>query len=402
MNTRVLFIVNNPAFFLSHRRNVARAVAENGWSVHVATPPGDGSAEIQAEGFIWHPIPLSRSGWNPLAELRTLFALVRLLQGLRPSLIHTVTIKPVLYTGLLAPLLRTPAIVHQVSGLGTVFIGTGVKAHLRRTLVMIAYRMAFRHPRSRVILENSDDGAVLAPALRPEQPTVIHGAGVDPGDFPPTSEPDGVPIVMLASRMLRTKGVGEFVEAARHLDSSGTQARFVLVGSPDVGNPDSLSAAELQAWSEEGPIEWWGYRSDMSKILSQASIVCLPSYREGLPRVLLEAAAAQRAIITTDVPGCREVAADGSTSLLVPPRDATSLANAIKRLLDDPHLRHVTARAGRERFLAEFTSEKVVAETIEVYLDLMTEGGQGRADRRRSRHDENRHQDLTADSRGRG
>jgi glycosyltransferase involved in cell wall biosynthesis len=371
MSRRLLFVVNDAGFFLSHRLNIARAVRDIGWEVHVATPPGPAVPCVTAEGFHHHALPLSRSGSNPLAELRSLWTLFRLFRRIRPTLVHAVTIKPVLYSGFVAPWARVPALVQAVSGLGHVFTASGRLAVLRRALIMGAYRFAFRHANSRVILQNQDDREALRQALRAGQAALIPGAGVDPTEFAPRPEPEGEPRVVLASRMLWAKGVGEFVEAARRLRERGVSARFVLVGDPDPGNPAAVPESQLVAWSDSGVVEWWGRREDMPEVFAQAHVVCLPSYREGLPKVLLEAAAAGRAIVTTNVPGCREIVHDGDNGLLVPPRDPAALADALGKLLGNPDLRARMGARGRERVLARFTNEHVIGMTLEVYRELL-------------------------------
>ncbi|SMC26500.1 Glycosyltransferase involved in cell wall bisynthesis [Desulfacinum hydrothermale DSM 13146] len=375
MYRRLLFVVNDAGFFLSHRLNIARAALEDGWEVHVATADGPAVTRVQAEGFWHHTVALSRSGANPMAELRTLWALFRLFRRLRPTLVHAVTIKPVVYSGLLAPWAGVPALVQAISGLGHVFIAEGRLAALRRKMIAAAYRLAFRHPNSRVIFQNPDDLAALGQAIRDGQAVLIPGAGVDPEKFAPRPEPPGEPLVVLASRMLWAKGVGEFVEAARRLQERGVSARFALVGDSDPGNPAAVPDDRLRAWAASGVVEWWGRREDMPSVFAKAHVVCLPSYREGLPKVLLEAASCGRAIIATDVPGCREIVRDGHNGLLVPPRDPEALAGAIERALKDRDLRERMGARGREMVLSGFTSAQVVEKTLAVYCELLNRAG---------------------------
>lgn len=376
MTRRILFVVNDTGFFLSHRLNIARAAREAGWAVHVATPLGPAVERVEGEGFMHHALPLSRSGTNPLVELRTLSALFRLFRRLRPTLVHAVTIKPVLYSGLLAPWAGVPALVQAVSGLGHVFIAEGGLAALRRALVVAAYRVAFRHPRSRVIFQNPNDQEALRHALRPKKAVLIPGAGVDPDEFAPRPEPVGEPLVVLASRMLWAKGVGEFVEAAARLRERGISARFALVGDSDPSNPAAVPERQLRDWADSGVVEWWGRREDMPEVLGRAAVVCLPTfYGEGIPKVLIEAAAAGRAIVATDWPGCREIVRDGDNGLLVRPRDGEALAEALEALLTDPQRRARMGVRGRERVLAGFTSAQVVERTLAVYRELLERGG---------------------------
>ncbi len=367
---KLLFVINNPDFFLSHRLPIAEAAREAGFTVEIAAPERPSAETIRRLGFRFHPVPLTRSSAAPLAEARALLALVRLFRRERPDLVHLVTIKPVLYGGLAARIAKVPRVVGALSGLGYVFIARGLKASVRRRLVEVAYRVAFGHGDTRVIFQNPDDRAqFLARRLLDAEDTVlIRGSGVDLAQFIATPEPEATaPVVLFASRLLLDKGVGEFAEASRILRARGIEARFVLAGELDPGNPTSLTKGQLDGWISEGLVEWWGHRTDMPQVFAQAHIVCLPSYREGLPKVLIEAAAAGRAIVTSDVPGCREVVAHGDNGLLVPPRDARRLAEAIERLLVDPELRRRMGRRGRKRAEDEFSITTVIAQTLALY-----------------------------------
>lgn len=367
---KLLFVLNDTGFFLSHRLNIARAAQKAGWDVLIATPNSSENSQLHDEGFTHVPIPLSRRGNNPIAELRTIIFLYFLFQKIRPQLIHAVTIKPVLYCGLISPFTQVGALVLAISGLGHVFISKGIIAGLRLKVVRLIYRFAFRHPRLKVIFQNNDDMKTLDYALKDEQSVLIPGSGVDPAEFNPTPICDEIPKIVLASRMLWTKGVGEFVEAARLLRKKSVQSRFILIGDPDPGNPKSISEKQLLRWVDSGDIEWWGRRDDIADIFYSAYAVCLPSYREGLPKVLIEAAAAGKAIITNDVPGCRDIVQNGDNGLLVAPNDSAKLAEAIEKLLDDPELCEKMGRRGREIFMERFTMEQVVNAHLSVYNSL--------------------------------
>ena len=374
---RLLFTVNDAGFFLSHRLPIARAAAAAGYEVHVATAPGPGVARVQDEGLTHHAVPLSRRGLNPLAELRALWSLTRLYRRLRPDLIHHVTIKPVLLGGVAARLAGAPAVISAVSGLGYVFITRGWRAAVLRGAIKTGYRLALKRPGARVIFQNPDDRRKFLDQSLVERDAevLIKGSGVDTARFAPSPEPDGPPLVVLPARMLRDKGVGEFVEAARTLRGEGVQARFALVGDSDPGNPTAIPEARLRAWQDDGIVEWWGHRADMPAVLAQAHIVCLPSYREGLPKSLIEAAACARAIVSCDVPGCREIARRDENALLVPPRRAAALAEALRRLIGDADLRRRLGARGRALAEAEFSLERVIAQTLALYTALLRETG---------------------------
>lgn len=368
---RLLFIVNDAAFFLSHRLNIAKAARAQGWDVCVAVPPGAESHRIRAEGFVYHPISLSRRGVYPWEEVRSLVNLWRLIRRVRPDVVHAVAIKPVLYSGIVAPMARVPALVLAVSGLGHVFAARGTLAGFRRALVKAAYRVAFRHRNSRVIFQNPDDRAELSCALRMEQAVLIPGAGVNTREFRPFEEQAGRPLVLFASRLLWAKGVADFVEAARLLRARGADARFVLVGLPDPSSAASVPEEILEGWGTEGVIERWGKCADMPGIFRQSAIVCLPSfYGEGIPKVLIEAAACGRPIVTSDWPGCREIVCHEENGLLSPPQNPVRLASALERLLGDSELRRRMGEKGRQMVLERFTEEHVVDATLTLYKEL--------------------------------
>lgn len=375
---RVLIVVNNPAFFLSHRLPIALAARGAGWDVHVATAPepADAVARIEGQTLYHHPIPVSRSGTQPLFELKTLQALYQLYRRLRPDLLHHVTIKPVVYGGLVARMARCPAVVSAISGLGYVFAGESLRHKALRAVATRLYRGALRHPSSRVIFQNVYDQRTLEDLgiTNQAKAVMIRGSGVRLDQFSTSAEPEGTPVVVLPARMLRDKGVVEFAEAARALKSRGIEARFVLAGDLDPGNPAALARETLDDWVAEGIVEWWGYCTDMPTTLKQSHLVVLPSfYGEGLPKALIEAAASGRAIVTTDHPGCRDAVADGDNGLLVPPRDSNALAEAICTLLEDPERRRAMGQRGRERAEAEFSVDEVVRQHLQVYEALLNE-----------------------------
>lgn len=370
---RLLYVVNNPAFFLSHRLPLAMAAKEAGFDVHVATMAGPSASQIVAHGLSHHVIPMTRSGKNPVQELHTLFALWRLFRRLRPGLVHAVTIKPVLYGGIAARLAGVPAYVAAVSGLGFVFTRSTQGFDFVRRSAVILYRLALGHPNSRVIFQNANDCEVLSRAgvIRPPQVVMVRGSGVDLDRFRATPEPKGAPVAIMVSRLLRDKGVCEFVAAARASAGCASGLRWVLVGSPDPGNPASISDAEFKLWEREGLVECMGEQTDIASLYAYAHIAVLPSYREGLPKSLIEAAACARAVVTTDVPGCRDAIEPDATGLLVPARDSAALAAAVQRLADDPDLRRRFGAAGRELAEREFDIRKVVQAHLDVYQALI-------------------------------
>ncbi len=342
-----------------------------GWEVHIAAPLDAAIfARLAGEGFVMHPIPLERSGINPLAELRLLLALWRLLRRLAPQLVHAVSMKPVIWGGIAARLARVPGLVLAITGLGSLFSRDTLKGSLVRFAILRLYGLALHHRHSCTIFQNPDDLALFRQQhlVRPGAWRMIKGCGVDMAAFAARPEPPGLPVVMFPGRLLGDKGVHEFVAAARLLKQQGVAARFVLVGRRDPENPSDIGAAALDAWQAEGSVEYWGFSTDMAATLAQANLIVFPSfYREGLPRGLIEAAATGRAIVTTDMPGCRDVVRHEENGLLVPPRDAAATAAAMRRLIEDAGFRQALGRRGREIAEAEFSVEHFVAESLKAY-----------------------------------
>jgi glycosyltransferase involved in cell wall biosynthesis len=371
---RLLYLMNEALFFTTHRMPVARAARDAGFEVHVAAPYMAGAVEtIRANGFRYHDVPLDRGSLRPLAELELLRAFHALIRELRPDLLHAVAMKPVLYGGLLARLARVPAVVHAITGLGYLFLRQSLGAKITRGLVTRLYRYALGHPNVRAIFQNPDDlGLFLEGRLvDPARAVTIKGCGVDLAEFRPGPEREGPVTVMFPARLIGDKGVREFVEAAEIIGREGAPARFVLVGRNDPQNPTNVPEAEIRDWERRGIVEWWGFRDDMAATLGQAHVVAMPSYREGLPRVLIEAAACGRPIVSADVPGCREIVREGENGLLVPARDGRALAAAIRRLIDDGGLRRRLGERGRAIAEAEFSVEHLVAAHMALYRALL-------------------------------
>lgn len=369
---RLLFVITEDWYFCSHRLGLAVAARRAGYEVAVACRVAQHGHEIREHGVELFSWPVSRRSRHPLRELGALLRLIRLYRLWRPDVVHLVALKPVLYGGIAARIARIPATVNALAGMGFLFIAQGRKARLARSLVEGAFRLLFRSPGSRVILQNQDDSDLLVQSgvVEARRVVLIRGSGVDTGRFRPGPEPPPPAVVVLASRMLWDKGVGEFVAAAAKLRQAGCTARFVLVGDTDPENPAAVPQAQLACWRDTGVVEWWGRQDDMAGVFAQAHIVCLPSYREGLPKVLLEGAACGLPLVATDVPGCREIVRDGQTGFLVPARNADGLAAALRRLIDDAGLRRRFGAAGRAVVEAEFTLERVAAQTVRLYDEL--------------------------------
>jgi glycosyltransferase involved in cell wall biosynthesis len=371
---RLLFVVTEDWYFVSHRLPLAAAALRTGYHVAVATRVKDHASPIVDAGV--ELIELKRwrrSSLNPLLEVAAVAEFAGVVRRWRPDIVHLVALKPVLYGGLVSRLCAVPVRVNALAGLGFVFVPGRTLARVLRPLVKLAFRWTLGGDRAVTIVQNHDDRDLLVREGLADAAHIrlIRGSGVDLRRFEANELPGGRPIVLLMSRMLFDKGVAEFVDAARLARERGADARFVLVGDPDPENPAAIPPETLKRWSDSGAVEWWGHRNDAPAVLAQARIVVLPSYREGLPKVLLEAAASGRPMIATDVPGCREVVEHGVTGLLVPARDAGRLAQAMSSLLADVERSRRMGRAARLRAEQEFGVEVVAARTLDVYRETL-------------------------------
>ncbi|MEO7775019.1 MAG: glycosyltransferase family 4 protein, partial [Steroidobacteraceae bacterium] len=329
---RLAIVTNVDWYFWSHRLPIALAARNAGYEVVVVAGEERGyGPRIRAQGLRFLPIPIVRGSTQPLQELRTLRALVAIYRQERPALVHHVAVKAVLYGSLAARLTRVPAVINALAGQGYLASGRGASG-LAGFAAAAAYRMAFSGRNTRAIFQNPEDLASFVDRglVTADRASLIRGSGVDTTLFAPSPEPDGVPVLLYAGRLLWSKGIGELVDATRLIRAQGDYVRLVLVGVPDTQNPDAVPVAALQEWQREGILEWWGARDDMPAVFRSANLVALPSdYGEGVPKVLIEAAASGRAIVTTDTPGCREIVRNGINGTLVPPRNVPCLAAAI-------------------------------------------------------------------------
>jgi glycosyltransferase involved in cell wall biosynthesis len=371
--TRVLLVANTDWYLYNYRLSLAKTLRDRGFEVGLVSPPGQYTTQFKANGFPWFPWHLGRRTLAPWNEIPAMRKLARIYRQEKPDLVHHHTIKPVIYGSFVSHALGVKSVVNSITGRGYIFSSQDPKAALLRPAARYLYRLAFRHPNLAAIFENEPDRQyfIQQKLLPAERAWVIGGVGVDTELFTPSPEPSGQPVVLLASRMLWDKGIDLLVEAVRILRQA-TPVRVVLVGEPDPGNPASIDQEQLKNWSSEGLVEWWGWQVDMNQVYRQCHIVVLPTrYGEGVPTVLLEAAACGRPIIATDVPGCKDITIDGYNGLLVPPGDPKALANAINKLICDADLRGRMGRAGRQLVLQMFTVSLVNTDTFAVYQAVL-------------------------------
>jgi glycosyltransferase involved in cell wall biosynthesis len=337
--------------------------------VHVATPPSKCGASLQSYGITHHMLALDRSGINPLRELRSFLRIRQIYDEVRPDLVHLIGPKSVMYGGLLARWQAIPAMICLIPGMGYIHLLGGLKGRIVRAMGHAGYRLGLLHPNKRVIFQNPEDRQLFLDRhlCSASEATLILGSGVDPQNWPAIKEPEGKPIALFASRFLKEKGIEIFADIGRQLLNEGVNARFALVGEVDPGNPCSVSEEQIKAWEQDG-IENWGFRQDMPEVFASCHLVCLPSYRrEGIPKVLIEAASCGRPTITFDMPGCREIVQNGVTGFVVPTKDVSAYKSVVRRLLEDANLRQQLGLAGRKRAEDMFSLDQVIRQTLDTY-----------------------------------
>ncbi|MBE1162288.1 glycosyltransferase family 4 protein [Dyella acidiphila] len=372
---KAVLFANTDWYLYNFRRSLALSLRRAGYDVLLISPEGPYGRKLRNLGLRWQPLPMERRSLNVFRELALLGYLVRLLRREQPNIVHGFTIKCAVYGSLAARMAGIPARVNAVAGMGYVFTSNQLKARILRPVVRRLLRLALGGKGARLILQNADDATLFKQAglVDPAHIRLIRGSGVDCAQFAgvaPEPAAGGRLRVLLACRLLWDKGVDEYVAAARQLRKQGRPIEALLAGNSDPGNPAAIPDSTVRRWVDEGAITWLGHVDDMRQLLGSVQVAVLPSYREGLPRSLIEAAACGLPLITTDVPGCREVVSDGVDGLLVPVKDGAALADAIRRLQDDPALARKLGEAARSKARAQFDERIVIQCTIDVYTEL--------------------------------
>jgi len=371
MRKKILFVDNRSQYFVSHRLALAAAVRERLAEVHVTTlSRRDQDIEkIAASGMAFHRLSRNSNNRSVVKPLSLALELGRLFDELHPDLVHIFTLKAMCVSGFSLLRVHPKAVLMTVTGLGYAFTSRSLKARLLGASVAAIIPPLLRRAGDEFVFQNQDDLAIFNRrfGIEAERLFLIRGSGVDVGKYRAADERTGTPAVALVARMLRDKGVVEFVEAARQLKQEGLEARFILAGDPDPENPAGIAPEQLRQWHESGVVEWRGYCHDMPGLFAEAHIICLPSYREGAPRVLIEAASCGKPIVATDVSGCRELVRHGETGLLVPARDSGALAEALRALIQNRELRISMGRKGRAFAERELSLDRVIGENFKLY-----------------------------------
>jgi len=372
---KILFIVNVDWFLYSHRLPIALEAKRKGYEVHIATTITSENTKksLEAKGLYFHEILFDRRGNNLVKICKVFFKVIFLLLKIKPDILHLITIQPIILGGIAAKFVGIRKVVFAISGLGHAFLSETWITNLRRYFILKLYSFALSIKNRIVIFQNRKDLLLLSKvcSLESNEIYLFDGSGVDLNKFCFTKIPDTTPIVLMASRLLISKGVREFANAAKIITEKDLKIKFQLVGKPDESNPLSISKEEINLWVKDGYIEYLGFKKDLYKIIANSHIVVLPSYYpEGLPKVLCEAAACGRPIITSNKPGCKDAIEDGVTGLLIKAKDANKLANCILSLLDNKKLMLEMSLAGRKRAEQKFNIKNIVDKHMKVYEKL--------------------------------
>ena len=365
----ILFIVSEDWYFISHRLHLATTAIEKGFSVTLLTNVSKNRSLIEASGVKVIDWRINRSGLNVFLDIKAILRIFHVIRQCNPDIVHSVAIKPVVYSALVSMMSSVKIRIFALGGLGFSFSSNKTLMKLVRPLLIVVLRLLLKGPRTRLILQNQDDIELFLrkKIIIIDKVRLIRGAGVDTQKYCPNKLDNDPALVILPARMLWDKGISEFVTCAKQFKENGINTRFCLIGSPDKYNPESIPLQKLKEWSDEGIVEWWGQQDDMNKVYSQSAIVCFPSYREGLPKSLLEAASCGLPIVAFDVPGCREIIKDGVNGFLVPFKDTDALYSAILKLLNDSNLRDSMGHSGRELVIKEFSKEIIASQTMKVW-----------------------------------
>ncbi len=371
---KLLYFVAEDWYFWSHRRLLAQAAKAEGYDVYVLTRVTEHGEKIESLGFKLIPLHMERHGKNIFKEIRLLTKIIACYRNVRPDLVHHVSMKPVLYGKLAAIITGVAACVNTFPGLGYVFHSEKTRDRFLVVFIVSALKCLFRFGNNKVIVQNKDDAGFLnrSNICRKEDLVIIRGSGVDMDEYKKGSERNSEPVVLFASRLLLQKGIYDYVAAAKIVRKTKPDLRFVIVGKPDKSNPNSVPSEELETWQKEQHIEWWGYKEDMPEVLRQVEIIVLPTfYGEGIPKILIEAAASGKPIIATDVAGCREIVRNSLNGYLVPVHSPEIIAQRIIELIDSPELCVDMGEKGRELAEQGFSIGKVNSETLSVYSLLV-------------------------------
>ncbi len=363
-----MLVFNVDHALLSHRIDIAIAAKKSGYEVHIACGITEHRETLLGHGFIVHDTKSTRCGLNFFKEVTVFFRILSLLKNLSPDVIHLVTIKPMVYGGIASKILGIKGVIFSISGLGYVFSSNQWKAKILKRIIKPIYHFIFSIEKAGVVLQNKDDAKFLISSglLNEDKVVYIPGSGFHAHNVILKKEPSDHNVLM-ASRILKDKGVFEFIDASKKVIEVLPNVKFTLAGGFDEENPESISKSTLFNLLKNSPIDYVGFSSNIYQDLSDCNIAVLPSYREGLPRFLIEAAASERVLISTYAPGCQEVVKNYKTGLLVPIKNSHALADAIIFLLENENCRRKMAKEAKKESLNTFHIDHIINAHMALY-----------------------------------
>lgn len=376
MGKTIFFLVNNLSFLTSHRVHIVLEAKKKGYKVKIGYGELGGAnlSYFLKRGIDCFFIPLQRNSKNPLKELRSVFAIWQIFSQLKPDIVHLITIKAYLYGGIAARLAKVPCVISAIAGLGILFNRNKLWNSFFQIVLFPLFKFAFNHPNQKIIVQNLNDKKILMNWISLERKKILlfNGSGVDLSMYTNLKESNEPVTICFASRLLKDKGVYDFVTAAKLIKKRGVEAKFLLAGNLDPGNPTSLSSKDLNQIKSEKNVDVIGFQKDIPSLYAKSHIICLPSfYGEGLPKALIEAAAASRPVVTTDIPGCRDAIIPKMTGLLVPAQDPKKLAIALMSLIANRKERISMGKAGRKLAEKKFDIKKIIKSHLEAYRELI-------------------------------
>lgn len=368
-----IYLVNVDSFFVSHRLNVAKKVLNSGYEVHIATEFTKYRNKLNKMGFITHDISFKRNSINIFNLITCFYQIYKLFLKIKPNLVHLISAKPIIFGGINSYIASIDAMVISITGLGSIFVRDNFFSKILRKIIITVYKLIFRHPNIKVILQNKNDLRYLIKNsnLNKKKTEIIGGMGVNLNKFKPIKSNYNFPLILMASRIIGDKGVYEFINSAKILNKKKFVGKFYLVGDTDLNNPSNIKEEEIKIWIKNKIIKYYKYQSNIYKILKKSTIVVLPSYREGFPKILMEAAACGKPIITTNVPGCRDAIINGVTGILVKPKNFKNLAKAIYELSNDKKKLSYMSKNARKFAEKNFDTKYIVDKHLQIYKSLL-------------------------------
>lgn len=373
MKQKLLLLVNVDSFFISHRIEIGLAAIKKGYEVHVGCLLTKNNKNfLKKKGFLVHNVNFHRSSLNVFSFFKNLLEIYFLFKRIKPNIVHLISVKPAILGGIVCRILKVPSVVFSITGLGSLYLSESFLFKFCKLAINQMYKLVFMHDNVKIIFQNKSDLGYFKKKINLDikKTILIKGSGVSLKKYFPTQIPSGRPVVLMASRFLKDKGIFEFVNSAKILKEKKINAEFVLVGLEDPHNPSHISSFTIENWVKKKLISNWGYQKNMNKILSKSSVVVLPSYGEGFPKIIMEAAACSRAVITTNVPGCRDAVKPNITGILVPVKNSKALANAIIHLLKNKSKLREMGKKGLVYAKKNFGIQGIVAKNLDIYSEL--------------------------------